>query len=188
MNDRWYERLDISEALEAAGWTADPDNPLEILRKGDAVWAISNDCGDSQLDAAGGSVVFPSDVPAAVVIAACLAASNDTPPAPSPLWAAARYSVAWLDEANGRGEQETAMRLMKLVEEAGEVMQAYIGMVGQNPRKGVTHKREDVAAELCDVMLTAAVALHRFADDPETVMAEHAARVVRRIGALGGGA
>lgn len=78
------------------------------------------------------------------------------------------------------------MRLMKLVEEAGEVMQAYIGMTGQNPRKGVTHTREDVAAELCDVILTAVVALHRFADDPEQAMAEHAGRVVRRIEALGG--
>lgn len=110
----------------------------------------------------------------------------DAPPALSPLWAAARRSVAWLDATNGRGEHETAMRLMKLVEEAGEVMQAYIGMVGQNPRKGLTHKREDVAAEVCDVMLTAAVALHLFADDPEAVMAEHAGRVVRRIEALGG--
>lgn len=110
----------------------------------------------------------------------------DTPPPTSPLWAAARHSAAWLDDANGTSEHETAMRLMKLVEEAGEVMQAYIGTVGQNPRKGITHKREDVAAELCDVILTAAVALHRFADNPETFMAEHAGRVVRRIEALGG--
>lgn len=98
-----------------------------------------------------------------------------------PLWAAARYSDAWLDDANGTGDHETAMRLMKLVEEAGEVMEAYIGMVGQNPRKGVTHTRGDVADELCDVILTAAVALHRFSDDPERRMAEHAARVVERI-------
>lgn len=112
----------------------------------------------------------------------------DSPPAPSPLWAAARRSVAWLDAANGASERETQMRLMKLVEEAGEVMQAYIGTVGQNPRKGVTHKPDDVAAELCDVMLTAAVAMYRFADDPEQFTAEHAARVVSRIEALGGDA
>lgn len=105
--------------------------------------------------------------------------------APSPLWAAARHSVAWLDRINGPGRHETAMRLMKLVEESGEVMQAYIGVEGQNPRKGVTHKPGDVAAELCDVILTAAVALYRFADDPEAFMDEHAAGVVRRIEALG---
>lgn len=63
------------------------------------------------------------------------------------------------------------MRLMKLTEEAGEVMQAYIGMVGQNPRKGVTHSRADVADELCDVIVTAMVALHSFTDDPEQHLA-----------------
>lgn len=106
----------------------------------------------------------------------------DSPAAPSPLWVAARHSAAWLDEVNGTSEHETAMRLMKLVEEAGEVMQAYIGVEGQNPRKGITHKPEDVAAELCDVILSAAVVLHRFVDDPEQAMAGHAARVVARIG------
>ncbi|MFH8371113.1 MazG-like family protein [Streptomyces sp. NPDC018031] len=106
------------------------------------------------------------------------------PLTPSPLWAAARRSAAWLDEANGNSDHETAMRLMKLAEEAGEVMQAYIGTVGQNPRKGVTHGPEDVAAELCDVILTAAVALHRFTDDPERFLARHASRVMGRIDAL----
>ncbi|WP_445520504.1 MazG-like family protein [Streptomyces sp. NEAU-174] len=108
----------------------------------------------------------------------------DTPPAPSPLWVAARRSAAWLDAANGASERETQMRLMKISEELGEVMQAYIGAVGQNPRKGITHKPEDVAAELCDVIMSAAVALHRFADSPEQAMAEHAAQVVARIEAL----
>ncbi|MGW3427988.1 MazG-like family protein [Streptomyces melanosporofaciens] len=104
--------------------------------------------------------------------------------APSPLWAAARHSAAWLDAANGTSERETQMRLMKISEELGEVMQAYIGTVGQNPRKGVTHKPADVAAEVCDVIMSAAVALHRFADDPEQAMDEHAARIVARIEAL----
>lgn len=105
------------------------------------------------------------------------------------LWAVARHSVAWLDATNSGTDpdHETAMRLMKLVEETGEVMAAYIGVQGQNPRKGVTHEPGDVAAELCDVILTAAVALHRFADDPERLMAEHAGRIVARIDALGEG-
>jgi hypothetical protein len=49
--------------------------------------------------------------------------------------------------------------MMKLTEEAGEVTQAVIGTLGQNPRKGVTHTWEDVQAELCDVIVTAMVAL-----------------------------
>ncbi|MEV4442038.1 MazG-like family protein [Streptomyces sp. NPDC049577] len=97
------------------------------------------------------------------------------------LWSAVRASVAWLDAHNGTGDHETAMRLMKLAEEAGEVMAAYIGMTGQNPRKGVTHTRDDVAAELCDVIITAATALHRFTDDPAATLDHHAERVARRI-------
>ncbi|MFC4496895.1 MazG-like family protein [Streptomyces ovatisporus] len=85
-------------------------------------------------------------------------------------WATVRRLVDWLDTANGHGEQETAMRLMKLGEETGEVMQAYIGTAGQNPRKGRTHTAADVADELCDVILTAAVALHRFTDDPAAAL------------------
>ncbi|MFI8942703.1 MazG-like family protein [Streptomyces syringium] len=103
------------------------------------------------------------------------------PDAPPPLWATAAQSVDWLDTKNGTGDHETAMRLMKLTEEAGEVMQAYIGTQGQNPRKGVTHTRADVAAELCDVILTAAVALHQFTDNPAETLDHHAARVGRRI-------
>jgi hypothetical protein len=69
--DNYRSRFDVAEALEAAGWIADDENPLEILRKGPAVWAITNDCGDSQLGADGWDVDFPSDVPNAVVLAAC---------------------------------------------------------------------------------------------------------------------
>lgn len=51
-----------------------------------------------------------------------------------------------------------ATRLLKIVEEAGEACEAYIGMTGANPRKGVTHTQEDLASELLDVALTALVA------------------------------
>lgn len=73
------------------------------------------------------------------------------------------------------------MRLLKITEEAGEAAQAYIGFQGQNPRKGVTHSRTDVAAELCDVILSAMVALHSFSGDPEEffagIVAQRAARL-----------
>lgn len=94
-------------------------------------------------------------------------------------WPAIRALVAWLDAGTAGAQQdhETAMRLMKLGEETGEVMQAYIGMQGQNPRKGVTHTASDVADELCDVIVTAMVALHAFSSAP----AEHFAGKLRRI-------
>ena len=81
-------------------------------------------------------------------------------------WTTIRELTAWLDASNGRDDTEIALRLLKLTEEVGEVAQAWIGMQGQNPRKGVTHTREDVADELCDVIVTALVALSSVVDDP----------------------
>lgn len=107
---------------------------------------------------------------------------------PPPLWAAASRAADWLQAANGAGEHETAMQLMKVGEEVGEVMQAYIGVTGQNPRKGITHKPGDVAAELCDVIVAAATVLYRFADDPAATLDGHAARVAQRIAEQEGGA
>jgi hypothetical protein len=43
----------------------------------------------------------------------------------------------------------------KLMEETGEVGQALGGYTGENPRKGVTHSREDLMGELLDVAITA---------------------------------
>ena len=81
-------------------------------------------------------------------------------------WATIRELVDWLDDQNGRSREETSLRILKITEEAGEVAQAWIGVIGQNPRKGVTHSREDVADELCDVIVTALVALSSVVDDP----------------------
>ncbi|MFF4388534.1 hypothetical protein ACFY0G_17405 [Streptomyces sp. NPDC001552] len=79
----WNSRLDVVEALEAAGWTGDEDRPLEILRHSSgAVWAVTNEYGDCGLDCPGGAVVeFPGDALDPVVIAACLAAAGQLTPA-----------------------------------------------------------------------------------------------------------
>ncbi|MFE9886834.1 MazG-like family protein [Streptomyces scopuliridis] len=81
---------------------------------------------------------------------------------------------------NGRDQHEVAMRILKVTEEAGEVASAYIGMTGQNPRKGVTHTIEDVQGELCDVILTAAVALASLSDDPAGVFDAKIRKVTER--------
>ncbi|WP_374939664.1 MazG-like family protein [Streptomyces sp. UH6] len=68
------------------------------------------------------------------------------------MWASVEALWAWLDRSNTRPpEQELLLRMLKLSEEVGEVAQAVIGTLGQNPRKGVTHDWDDVRAELCDV-------------------------------------
>jgi phosphoribosyl-ATP pyrophosphohydrolase len=90
-------------------------------------------------------------------------------------------AVAWLDAANGRDEREVTLRILKVTEEAGEAAGAWIGCLGQNPRKGVTHTRSDVAAELADVVFTAMVALESLGFDIRTVLDECARRIDGRL-------
>lgn len=99
-------------------------------------------------------------------------------------WSTIRGLVDWLDVRNGRSDHEIAMRLMKITEEAGEVAQAYAGVHGQNPRKGITHTRADVQDELCDVIVTAAVALASIADGPEDVLTAKLAKIANRAAAV----
>nr|WP_308433690.1 MazG-like family protein [Streptomyces hiroshimensis] len=103
-------------------------------------------------------------------------------------WLHARTVVAWLDAINGTGAHERSMRLLKVTEEAGEAAQAYLGWQGQNPRKGTTHTRGQVATELCDVILAAMVALHDFHDDPAALLTHIAAARQERLAALIDGA
>jgi NTP pyrophosphatase (non-canonical NTP hydrolase) len=74
------------------------------------------------------------------------------------IWAAVAESRTWLNDSNGDAEPELGLRILKIVEEAGEAAATWIGTLGQNPRKGITHSRQDVADELGDVAFTALVA------------------------------
>ncbi|MFI5805654.1 MazG-like family protein [Streptomyces sp. NPDC051561] len=102
------------------------------------------------------------------------------------LWPLTGRIAAVLDTANGTDGTETALRLLKVVEEAGEASAAYIGVTGQNPRKGVTHNRHDVAQELCDVIIAAAVALHSFTTAPAAVLDAKLYAAARRLNAQEG--
>jgi hypothetical protein len=54
-------------------------------------------------------------------------------------WGTIDKLVGWLDASSSLPpDTEKLLRIMKLTEEAGEVSQAVIGAMGQNPRKGVT--------------------------------------------------
>jgi hypothetical protein len=87
-----------------------------------------------------------------------------------------------LDAAEGvEATTALATRLLKITEEAGEAAQAFIGMIGQNPRKGITHSRADLCAEICDVILASLVALATA--DPgrwPATLTEHATKVTAR--------
>jgi hypothetical protein len=86
-------------------------------------------------------------------------AGTGSPQSDPALWAHIAALLTWLDGANPRTDHELSMRLMKIGEEYGEAVAAYIGITGQNPRKGVTHSPDDLAGELCDVVITALIAL-----------------------------
>lgn len=97
------------------------------------------------------------------------------------MWQVIAHQKAWLDS---HPETDPALavplRVLKVAEEAGEAAAALIGVTGQNPRKGRSHTEADLAAELCDVITAAAVALASVVADPERVLAEHVARVYAR--------
>lgn len=78
--------------------------------------------------------------------------------------------VQWLDRHNVLTQEEMGLRIMKVQEEAGEAAGAWIGYTGQNPRKGRTHDKEQVAAELVDVAVTALVALHSLTGKAESIL------------------
>ena len=72
----WYGRLDVGEALEAAGWTTDPTNGA-LRHPSGALWVVVNDADDSGLDCPNGTVIeFPGSTPTVVIVAACLAAAS----------------------------------------------------------------------------------------------------------------
>lgn len=97
------------------------------------------------------------------------------------LWASIDDLWTWLDSNRSvDGKEGMLLRMLKLSEEVGEVAEAVIGATGQNPRKGVTHSWEDVQGELCDVVITALVALRTLTPDTHEVFTRHLARVRER--------
>jgi NTP pyrophosphatase (non-canonical NTP hydrolase) len=96
-------------------------------------------------------------------------------------WETVEQLVAWLDGHSSRDPQtERLLRIMKLSEEVGEVAEAVIGALGQNPRKGVTNGWDGVESELCDVILTAMVALRTINPAAGEIFAERLAYVAGR--------
>lgn len=100
------------------------------------------------------------------------------------LWPTIDALWAWVEANNPQlpddNHSQLLLRILKLSEEVGETAQAVIGATGQNPRKGITHTWDDVQAELCDVAVTALVALRTLTPDAQEVFARHLTRVTAR--------
>ncbi|MFI2225129.1 MazG-like family protein [Streptomyces fradiae] len=93
-------------------------------------------------------------------------------------WKTVEELRTWLDgHAPGPPEHTALLRVLKLSEEVGEVAEAVIGAHGHNPRKGRSHTWTDLQAELCDVIVTAMVALRTLTPDAPAVFAHHLNRV-----------
>ncbi|MCC9311149.1 MazG-like family protein [Kitasatospora sp. RB6PN24] len=96
-------------------------------------------------------------------------------------WNTIERIVAWIDESSTLPpETDKLLRVMKLSEEVGEVTQALIGVMGQNPRKGRTHRMEDVYDELSDVILTAMTALRSLTPDARKVFEARVEHIAQR--------
>ncbi|MEU9289012.1 MazG-like family protein [Streptomyces sp. NPDC048275] len=97
------------------------------------------------------------------------------------VWDSIDHLHTWLDANRAHdGQEGLLLRMLKLSEEVGEVAQAVIGATGQNPRKGTTHTWDDVRSELCDVVITALVALRTLTPDAREVFLTHLAGVTER--------
>ncbi|GAA3181224.1 MazG-like family protein [Streptomyces virens] len=98
------------------------------------------------------------------------------------LWESIEGLHGWLDTHRpvDGPDQLLLLRILKLSEEVGEVAQAVIGATGQNPRKGTTHTWDDVRSELCDVAVTALMALRTLTPDAREVFIRHLDGVTRR--------
>ncbi|MFJ8474450.1 NUDIX domain-containing protein [Kitasatospora sp. NPDC094011] len=79
------------------------------------------------------------------------------------------------DHRAGIGLPLLHLQVVKIQEEAGEVAEALLGVLGANPRKGVSHSTADLQGELCDVITAAMVALRDTTADPGAVLAAHLA-------------
>ncbi|MFG2530073.1 MazG-like family protein [Streptomyces sp. NPDC048516] len=97
----------------------------------------------------------------------------------------ARLAERLEDHSTLPREQRILLQLLKIQEEAGEVAEAVIGAMGQNPRKGHSHTWEDVEAEVCDVIVTGMVALTRMNPEAATVFARHMEGIARDLNKAG---
>lgn len=84
------------------------------------------------------------------------------------------------DAAQGTPNVVTLLRVLKIGEEFGEVAEAMRGVMGTDPREGAPRTWEDVHNELCDVILTAMVALASCTPDAQKVFEDRLEYITER--------
>ncbi|KJK57378.1 MazG-like family protein [Saccharothrix sp. ST-888] len=98
------------------------------------------------------------------------------------MWQTVDAVADWLAASSPvSAEMQKVLQILKITEEAGEVAEAVIGAMGTNPRKGFSHDWDDVTDELCDVIVTALVALGRVRpDDAPQTFRHHLRQIAAR--------
>lgn len=79
------------------------------------------------------------------------------------------------------GNVTLPLQVIKLQEEVGEVAAALIGLLGSNPRKGVTHTWDDFCMELADVITTTVVAYMILDRDPNPYLKRQIEKTIQRL-------
>jgi hypothetical protein len=95
----------------------------------------------------------------------------------------------WIDAGNAGRDPEALHlhRVIKVGEEAGEVVSALIGWTGANPRKGQTHTLDELVGELLDVAVTALGAIEHLTGHEGTaldLLDRKIVRVAERAGVI----
>ena len=80
-------------------------------------------------------------------------------------WVDSRLDAKVSDSYKDEPLAQDWARVAKITEEAGEAIDALIGITGQNPRKNFYGTQEHLFDELCDVALTGLYALQHFTKD-----------------------
>lgn len=94
----------------------------------------------------------------------------------------------WLDtligeQYEGQPLAQDWARLSKIGEELGEAIQAFIGLTGQNPRKGISNTREEFLDEVADTIITGLFCLQHFTGnsaESKRIITEKMARIYKR--------
>lgn len=103
-------------------------------------------------------------------------------------WQAVEFIDKWLDQNVSTAYLSEPLaqdwaRIAKIQEELGEAIQAFIGMTGQNPRKGFTHTEKEVLDELADTLITTILAMQHMTKDTalvRTIIKVKLAKIERR--------
>jgi NTP pyrophosphatase (non-canonical NTP hydrolase) len=113
-----------------------------------------------------------------------MSAQYPLPPPPDIVGRMIQALSLWIDTAPANMKRDpealTLIRLAKITEEAGEVIDAHNGVNGSNPRKGEYGSIEAVKTELLDVALTALAAWEHLDGNRGDVMWDFAIFVAGR--------